>query len=125
MVLLQNVEAAERKGSRMRSISYLTLVFVSLTIEFVPSAYGQTIKASQKVEILVVDAGYDYPKVRFPTLVIESNGVYTRDGKEITDRELTTILRSTKTVGNTTSAYVRILSSQEGNVSIQTLGKSL
>jgi hypothetical protein len=97
-----------------------------LCVAIVAMLGNASVSSADSLTLIIVGQGYHYPEVVFPIISLDPEGSLTySDGKELDNKDLEKLLRRTKTVAGKETCLLRLLSSREQEVSMQTLGKAL
>jgi uncharacterized protein YktB (UPF0637 family) len=83
------------------------------------------IQADENITFTIIDAGYQLPDVVIPVISIHADGSLSMPGGKLDDDALKNLLKRTRNVKGKQFCLVRLLSSEEKDVSIHLLGETL
>ena len=110
----------------MISKLFITVLCAAFVVLFDHSLSFSSARAEENITFKIVDNGFQYPSVVISVVSIHSDGTLTAlDGAKLNKDGLQTLLTRTKRVDGKEMCLIRLLSSEEKEVSIELLGKVL
>src|SRR5262245_51386949 len=113
------------EGRRMHIFFQVTLFFYAAQSALLSAPIEEKATRPANVKVIISIPGGQPPKIPIPRLVIHPDGSLQDNRKVFNDRELSKLLNRAQQTDSTTAAFLEIICSQEGRVSMQTLGKTL